>query len=54
MAPSSSRFAHHIENELRAQLLDCGAGEGTLIGIQVDPHLLRSAQILQVGSAEFQ
>ena len=28
------------ENELRTQLLDCGAGERTLIGIQVDLHFL--------------
>ena len=36
MAPSSSRFTQPQENELRAQLLDCGGGERTLIGIQVD------------------
>jgi hypothetical protein len=49
-------FAVHPlqENELRTQLLDCGAGERTLIGIHVDLHFLRSAQILQVGPAEFQ
>ena len=49
-------FAVHPsqENELRTQLLDCGAGERTLIGIQADLHFLRSAQILQVRPAEFQ
>src|SRR5215204_6033706 len=36
-------FAVHPsqENELRTQLLDCGADERTLIGIQVDLHFLR-------------
>src|SRR4051812_41816751 len=51
----SVEFAVHPphENELRTQVLDGGGGERTLIGIQVDLHFLRSAKVLQVGSAEF-